>query len=218
MSSSGPRGLLYVEMDCPPELEEEFHAWYNTEHLPERLGFPGFIRASRYGALIGAPRWLATYELESVAALETAEYMAHYGDFQSPWTKRVTSLVQVHRRVYEAAWSGTASREPGADGAAQGLLAVRYTASPERLSKINVWHDTEYAPGLLHLPGVLSARRLRNTEPASDGECLALYELGSPWVTQSLEFIQAWKAGWETKRSALSEFHRIVYIRIDDGR
>jgi hypothetical protein len=73
------KGLLYVEADCPPELENEFHAWYNLEHVPERLKIPGFVSARRYGALEGAPRWLAVYELTSVAALESLEYRKWLG-------------------------------------------------------------------------------------------------------------------------------------------
>ena len=44
-------GLLYVEVECPPDLEAEFHAWYNLEHIPERLRIPGFVTGHRYAAL-----------------------------------------------------------------------------------------------------------------------------------------------------------------------
>ena len=32
------KGFLLVTMHAPPAFEEEFNAWYDTEHLPERLG------------------------------------------------------------------------------------------------------------------------------------------------------------------------------------
>src|SRR5512132_3967045 len=99
-----PRGLLYVGMDCPEWLEQEFHAWYNTDHLPERVALPGFIRSRRYVALEGHPRWLASYELESTAALESAEYLRCMGSGQTAWTKRIVSLVNVYRGVYEHVW------------------------------------------------------------------------------------------------------------------
>ena len=69
-----PEGLLYVEVDCPPALESELHAWYNLEHVPERLRIPGFASARRYAALEGSPRWLAVYELANTAVLESPEY------------------------------------------------------------------------------------------------------------------------------------------------
>jgi hypothetical protein len=218
LSSHGPQGLLYVEMDCPAEMEEEFHAWYNTEHIPERLGIKGFLHACRYAALVGAPRWLATYAVESSSVLESPEYMSHYGDFQTPWTKRVTSVVQVYRRTYEAAWGSARSSNAETDGSARGLLAVRYGSSADDLSGVNAWHDSEFAPRLLQLPGVLSARRLRCTDPSSGEECLALYELNDPWATQDPAFVQAWTTGWDVTRSTLSLYNRILYILILDGR
>ena len=123
------QALLYVEMDCPPEMEEEFHTWYNTEHLPERLGFPGFLQARRYAALIGRPRWLATYELRDPSVLESPEYLSHYGDFQSPWTKRVTSVVEVHRRTFEVAWTSLPNSKREVDRA-YGLTSGQVRSTP----------------------------------------------------------------------------------------
>jgi hypothetical protein len=37
-------GLFLVFTDLiDPKYEEEFNAWYNTEHLPELLTLPGFL-------------------------------------------------------------------------------------------------------------------------------------------------------------------------------
>ena len=35
-------GLIFAQLDLPPELEDEFNDWYDHEHIPERLGLPGF--------------------------------------------------------------------------------------------------------------------------------------------------------------------------------
>jgi len=43
------RGIFLVYTDVDPTHEEEFNAWYNTEHLPELLSLPGFLDAARYG-------------------------------------------------------------------------------------------------------------------------------------------------------------------------
>ena len=40
------------------EHDAEFNAWYNEEHVPERLSAPGFLNAARYEALRGGPRYL----------------------------------------------------------------------------------------------------------------------------------------------------------------
>jgi hypothetical protein len=36
------RGLLLTLTEPPAAMEEEFNAWYDTEHLAERLAIPGF--------------------------------------------------------------------------------------------------------------------------------------------------------------------------------
>ena len=40
--------IMVVMMDVDPEHDEEFNRWYNEEHLPERLGIPGYVSARRF--------------------------------------------------------------------------------------------------------------------------------------------------------------------------
>lgn len=91
------KGFLLVMMQCPPALEEEFNAWYDTEHLPERLAVPGVETALRFVCLDGHPRYLAMYDLERHEVLETSAYLRVAYEQSSPWTKRVTSRVRVTR-------------------------------------------------------------------------------------------------------------------------
>jgi hypothetical protein len=101
-------GLLLVLMQPPAALEEEFTAWYDTEHIPERANVPGFKTALRFVALSGYPRFMAIYDLDHVSVLDSPEYLAVSGANFSPWTKRVTSRVQIHRIVAEQVFPGDA--------------------------------------------------------------------------------------------------------------
>lgn len=92
-----PSGFLLVMMQPPSAFEEEFNAWYDTEHLPERLAVPGFRTAIRFVCLDGHPRYLAMYDMDDRAVLDSDAYMAVSADRFSPWTRRVTSRVLVHR-------------------------------------------------------------------------------------------------------------------------
>lgn len=204
-----PQGLLYVEVDCPPELEGEFHAWYNTEHIPERLRIPGFVSARRYAALEGSPRWLAVYELTSLAVLDSPEYRQWLGGpLQTAWTTRMISSTRIHRSVFQLVTrtDGTAS----ADRAA-GLLAVRYETSPAEAEKVNRWHDAEFSPALLATTGVVSSARYENT---GGPERLSLYELERPWVVQDAGFARLWTAGWDSRRASLSRYKTTLSVRI----
>ena len=84
-------GLLLVYTDlADAKYEEEFNAWYNTEHLPELLTLPGFLDAARYVATRGAPKYLAVYELTSIEAVRSPEFSRRQ---RTPWETRMSPRV-----------------------------------------------------------------------------------------------------------------------------
>jgi hypothetical protein len=93
------KGLLLVTMDVEPDYEAEFNRWYNEEHLPERLSCPGILSGRRFRVVEGAPRYLALYDLESPAVLNTPEYRMIYPP--SAWRTRIDDhLNVVNRSIY----------------------------------------------------------------------------------------------------------------------
>ena len=109
------KGFLLVTMQPPPALEEEFNAWYDTEHIPERRAVPGILTALRYVAIEGGhPRYLAMYDLESLDVMTSPAYLKVAHDKSSPWTKRVTSRVKVWRSAGPQIYPGTAVTKPSA--------------------------------------------------------------------------------------------------------
>lgn len=93
------KGLLLVMMEPPASLEEEFHDWYDSEHLPQRLGLPGFESGSRWVCLSGWPRWLAIYDLSSTTVLDDAAYAAVSGPNATPWSRRVLPRTLGRQRI-----------------------------------------------------------------------------------------------------------------------
>ena len=92
------RGLLLTMTEPPAPMEEEFNAWYDTEHLQERLAIPGFRSARRWVADVrGEGKYLATYELDSPGVLASAEYLARF-EGATPWTRRCLGKLVVFRR------------------------------------------------------------------------------------------------------------------------
>jgi hypothetical protein len=102
------KGFLLVLMQPPPAFEEEFNAWYDSEHIPERAALPGFETALRFISTGAAPRYLAMYDLEGKAVLDSDAYVRVSGANSSPWTKRVTGRVKIYRSVGEQIYPGTA--------------------------------------------------------------------------------------------------------------
>lgn len=70
------RHILVVRASTPEGISEErFNAWYNEEHIPERLAIPGFHWAARYINVGGpGPRHMALYALKDESVLQSREY------------------------------------------------------------------------------------------------------------------------------------------------
>ena len=81
--------LMVVYTDVDIEHDAEFNAWYNEEHIPERMSAPGFLDSARYQAVKGGPRYLAVYELESAEILQSAQYK-QMSQNPTEWTKRMS--------------------------------------------------------------------------------------------------------------------------------
>src|ERR1051326_2141529 len=65
--------ILFSEMVPDASYEAEFNDWYDREHIPLRMGVPGFHSAQRY-VVPGTRHYLAIYEMESPAVLKTPAY------------------------------------------------------------------------------------------------------------------------------------------------
>jgi len=95
-------------------MEEEFNAWYDTEHVPERVAVPGILNGLRYLCVDGHPRYLAMYDTENPEVFNTEGYLSVSFDRASPWTKRVTSRVRVYRYAGRQVYPGNAITKPSA--------------------------------------------------------------------------------------------------------
>ena len=56
------------------------------------LAIPGFLRAARYAAVSGGPKYLACYELESPEVIESQEYQRHREN-PTEWSRRTSPRV-----------------------------------------------------------------------------------------------------------------------------
>jgi hypothetical protein len=120
------RGLLLTLTEPPPAMEEEFNAWYDGEHLAERLAIPGFRSAQRWVAELppGAGKYLATYELDSIAVLTSQEYLRRFEN-PTPWSRRCLGRLVVFKRwACEQLDPGRADPHPDAKGILLGGDAI----------------------------------------------------------------------------------------------
>jgi hypothetical protein len=209
-----PKGTLIAAMNIGQAAADEFHDWYDTEHLPERQRVPGFLRCERW---IGAdePRVsVATYDLESVAVLKSPAYQAIGGENLSPWSKRVTAKVErLMRFEGDQILPGDQLPPTGAGG----LLLNAMNVAPEVEAEFNEWYDKEHIPALSAVPGVLCARRFRGT--SGNRKYVALYHLAGPEVVESAEWKHARQSDWTSRLQPQFRDHlRLVLRRYLRGR
>ena len=92
-------GAVCIWHDLLPEARDDFHQWHNREHMPERVGIPGFGRGRRYVAVAGAPEYFNLYEAESAEVLGGQDYLNRL-NAPTEWTRRVVpSFRNVSRSI-----------------------------------------------------------------------------------------------------------------------
>ena len=106
--------ILMVMMDVDPEDEEEFHRWYNQQHIPERLEIPGYISARRFKLESGDDgmlKYLCIWEMDDSSAMEHEMYKAQSADPTALY-ERVTKTVKARARaVYRQIFPDTGAYE-----------------------------------------------------------------------------------------------------------
>jgi hypothetical protein len=185
------KGMLVVFTEVAPRHERDLNEWYNREHIDERVNLPGFHRARRYVSVKGAPKYLATYECDSVDDLATPGYL-HLLANQTPWSQRVTGRFTHFTRMTLRVQLDLSHGEGGA------LTTVRFTPDPMRRPLID-WLK-EALPRTIARPGMVGAAVLENDveianapaaqrsmdHPKADqAEWLVLLEGADPAVTAS---------------------------------
>jgi hypothetical protein len=184
---------LIAAMNMGQAAEDEFHDWYDTEHLPERQRVPGFLVCQRWIGAHDRRISVATYDLETWSVLRTPPYLAIGGENLSPWSKRITSRVErLMRFEGDQILPGDRLAPPEAGG----LLLNAMNTAPEREAEFNEWYDKEHIPALSAVPGVLCARRFRGT---GERKYVALYHLATPDVQESPEWKAARESDWTSR-------------------
>ena len=193
--------LLMVYVDIDPDQDADFNAWYNDEHIPDLLNLPGFLNAARYEAAKGGPRYLACYELESAAAMQSDAFQA-YRSNPSEWSQRISlatkgrsfSLI-VGTQIYPA------ESDPSilGRGMAPALQVGRMIVPQDVEAKYNEYYDTVRTPANLQVPGVIAIRRYHAVE--GEPKYMTVYEFEHEKVPET----QAW-----TERRGQDRMHEFI--------
>ena len=152
--------VLAFWTDIEPSAEADFNAWYNREHLAERVGVPGFRTGARYRSVAGRRRYFAFYETDGIATLTSEAYLARL-DNPTPWTRRVMPAMR------NATRSAFHVRERLGRGRSGVAATLRFSPIDGREEALDGWLRRQALPALLKHPDVVGSQLWRADAAAS---------------------------------------------------
>jgi hypothetical protein len=192
-------GILAIFNDCRAGREAEFEAWFQGEHLIERLAVPGFLFGRRHQAISGAAGYFNFYMVETPEVLTSKPYLERL-DNPTPMTRTIMSEVFVNM-------NRTVCRRMARRGSCRGAFAVvvRFDQTPDQTALAGVLEkmttDTAVAGGEIWLAldaaamPVSMEEKLRGGDKKIAGALMidTLYETGAETVGARLaqQFPQA---------------------------
>lgn len=176
------KGILFSQMQPPAGWEDDFHRWYETDHIPARMVLDGWAAANRYVCVNGTPSFLAVYELDDLAALETDVYRELKRDPSAETTRMLTNLAAFTRFTCQLSTDTGPARAPAF------VSVVAFAVPADRTRDFDEWYENEHTPRLMLADDWLRVRRYRVLSgEGGDWTHLALHDLGSLDVLWSKE-------------------------------
>ncbi|MET0167415.1 MAG: hypothetical protein ABW318_20730 [Vicinamibacterales bacterium] len=152
------KAALTMWWDMAPAMRADFEDWHSHEHFPERLGVPGFRRASRWTSATGGEGIFVMYELDAYEILSSPHYLARLND-PTPWSTRMMphhrNMVRGQCRVVESTGGGVARQ----------AVAVRLSPTAGREEKLRSNLKSLFEQ-LCTRPGLVGAHLLKHETPS----------------------------------------------------
>jgi hypothetical protein len=186
-------GILAIWNDCRAGREAEFEAWFQGEHLVERLAVPGFLFGRRHQAISGGSGYFNFYLVESPSVLTSKPYLERL-DNPTPVTKRIMSnaFINMNRTVcsrtlrrggFRGAYAVTVRFDETPDESALAGTIDKLVADPA-IASAEIWIATDPAGqpvsmeeklrgGDKKIKGALMVDTLRQADAEAIGASLA---------------------------------------------
>jgi hypothetical protein len=158
----GGEGAVCIWNDITGDGRDEFYAWHITEHMPERVGIPGFRRGRRYIAHTRetSPEFFTLYETDSPDVLVGQDYLNRLNN-PTPWTRRV---MPAFRKTLRALARVRASFGQGPGGI---LATLRFSVGPGGQEAMVRALATDILPKAALLPQITGAHLCLTDQAAS---------------------------------------------------
>jgi hypothetical protein len=190
------KGILFSQMEPSAVLESEFNDWYQGEHIPVRLALPGFSRALRYKQCEEERKYLAVYEIDDLAVLDSPGYGIIKTKPSERTARMLNSVKGFTRYTCTLAYDSAARPERG-----RYLLVVAHAVPRDQEAQLDDWYES-VIPVLMESADWLRIRRFKVF--SRDGGAwtdIALHELRS---SRALDGMKRNTASADNKLAALA--------------
>jgi hypothetical protein len=98
--------LFTVKATITKDREDAFNRWYDEEHVPQFLRFPGAVSARRYRALADEDRYqyMAVYELRDQATYQRLMESDHFKDLKAEYDRHFGGVSERVRSAWVQIW------------------------------------------------------------------------------------------------------------------
>jgi hypothetical protein len=98
--------LFIVKATITKDREEAFNRWYNEEHCPQFLRFPGAVSARRYKAIMGEDtyQYMAVYEVQNEETFHRLMASQHFKELKSEYDAHFGGVSERARFAYTQVW------------------------------------------------------------------------------------------------------------------
>jgi hypothetical protein len=149
------RAAVAMWWDITPGMQAEFEDWHTHEHMPERLGIPGFLRGSRWIAVSGEPSYFVLYEASRLATITGGLYVERLND-PTPWSQK---MMPHHRNMVRSLCRIRASFGGGLSST---MGTIRFSPSAGAGKSLASWLTGDAMPKLPQRKGLVSAHLLES--------------------------------------------------------
>jgi hypothetical protein len=144
------QAAMVLCFDIEAAAQAEHDDWHSTEHLPERLAIPGFVRGTRWAAVQGGPGYLVVYEVAQLEVLSSPAYLQRL-NHPSAWTTRIMPRYSgMHRGLCRVL-------HHHGHGLGGWALLLRFAADSDTARALGPWLRGTLQPALQTGAGLVSA-------------------------------------------------------------
>jgi hypothetical protein len=122
------KAAIAMWWDIAADARPQWEHWHTVEHMPERLGIPGFLRGTRCVGLADAGAYFVLYEAAALSTVTAGAYLERLNN-PTPWSRE---MMPHHRNMVR---SLCLVRESYGMGLAHAMATVRFSGAAPELPK-----------------------------------------------------------------------------------